>query len=96
MVPSVVAAVAVLAVGALGALAMSFGVGYSMPDNVHTVYGFPLAWGSHTTDSFIGPVDKWTVDIASLVLDLAAWFGVAALAVAAVGALRRRWTGLAS
>lgn len=44
---------------------------YDWPDFVHTDYGFPLAWATHTTVTIAGPVDRWTVKLDLLALDIA-------------------------
>jgi hypothetical protein len=57
-------------------LALTWGVLVEWPDNVHTDYGFPLDWGTHTTSTIVGAVDKWSIDITALALDLAFWLGI--------------------
>jgi hypothetical protein len=47
------------------------GFHYDWPDFVHIDYGFPLAWATHTTVTIAGPVDKWTVRLGFLALDIA-------------------------
>ncbi len=44
---------------------------YSWPDFVHTDYGFPFVWARHTTVTFLGPADKWDVNLIWLALDIA-------------------------
>ncbi len=68
--------VVLLCLAASTLVALLFGVTYNWPDNLHTNYGFPWVWGTHLTDSFIGPVDKWTVSVDNLALDLVFWLGV--------------------
>ncbi len=79
-----------LVLSALGALAIAWGTTYLMPDNLHTDYGFPWTWGTHLTDSFAGPVDRWTVNLTELGGDLLLWFGFVVAGVAAIEALRKR------
>jgi hypothetical protein len=54
-----------------------FGVGwgmrYDLPDFAHIDYGFPLKWATHTLVTIAGPANTWTVDIPSLLIDIAIW-----------------------
>ena len=52
----------------------------SFPDNVHTVHGLPLNWGTHQLVTIAGPVDTWRVDMANLAIDLVVWFGAIIIA----------------
>lgn len=61
---------------AVTTLALTFGDTVNFPDNVHTDYGFPLDWGMHTSNTIAGPVDRWSVDITSLIIDLIFWLGL--------------------
>jgi hypothetical protein len=80
--PGVMASGAVaVCLGAATVIAMSFGVTYNWPDYQHTNYGFPWVWGTHTTDTFIGPVDQWTVSLGNLALDLVLWLAALSIAV---------------
>ena len=54
--------------------AMLWGSTYSVPDLLRVDYGLPLRWGSNTLDTLAGPVDRWSVDVMSLALDLIFWF----------------------
>ncbi len=63
-----------LVVVAITLLAMLWGSTYSVPDLVRVDYGLPLRWGSNTLDTLAGPVDRWSVDMMSLALDLIFWF----------------------
>ena len=63
-----------LVVVAIALLAMLWGSTYSVPDLVRVDYGLPLRWGSNTLDTLAGPVDRWSVDMMSLALDLIFWF----------------------
>jgi hypothetical protein len=55
-------------------MAMTWGTLVNWPDYLHSNYGFPLTFATHTLDTIAGPVDKWRVDIGALTLDLAFWF----------------------
>jgi hypothetical protein len=63
-----------LVVVAITLLAMLWGSTYSVPDLVRVDYGLPLRWGGNTLDTLAGPVDRWSVDMMSLALDLIFWF----------------------
>jgi hypothetical protein len=63
-----------LVVVAIALLAMLWGSTYSVPDLVRVDYGLPLRWGSNTLDTLAGPVDRWSVEVMSLALDLIFWF----------------------
>ncbi len=54
-------------------VAMIWGTTYNWPDYVHVNYGIPFVWGTHTLNTFIGPVDRWSFDLSAMVLDLAVW-----------------------
>jgi len=43
------------------------------PDLEQTIYGFPLLWLFHQTNSIAGPVDKWYVQWSSLIIDFIFW-----------------------
>ena len=64
--------------------AIAWGTTYNWPDFVHTNYGFPFAWSTHTLNTIIGPVDKWNVNVSNLVLDLFLWLGILVAAMAIV------------
>jgi hypothetical protein len=53
---------------------MLWGWTYSVPDLVRVNYGLPLNWGMNTLDTIAGPVDKWSIDITSMAVDLVFWF----------------------
>jgi len=59
--------------------ALTWGVRYSWPDNIHVRYGFPLTWGIHTLVTIQGPVDVWRVSLVALVVDLVFWIGILVL-----------------
>jgi hypothetical protein len=63
-------------------LAMVSGVQYDWPDNVHTDYGMPLTYATHTTSTFVGPADLWSVDIGALAINLTLWLGTLTAATA--------------
>ncbi len=56
-------------------LAMVAGFQYDWPDNIHTDYGFPLTYATHTTSTFAGPANIWYVDTVNLAVDLVLWLG---------------------
>ncbi|MDP2900472.1 MAG: hypothetical protein Q8O47_05840 [Candidatus Bathyarchaeota archaeon] len=66
------AMLAVLAAVAL--LAMLWGWTYSVPDLVRVSYGLPLNWGENTLETIAGPVDRWSVNLTYLAIDLVFWF----------------------
>ena len=59
--------------------ALTWGVRYSWPDNIHVRYGFPLTWGIHILVTIQGPVDVWRVSLVALVVDLVFWIGILVL-----------------
>ena len=61
-----------LAVFAL--IAMLWGWTYSVPDLVRVSYGLPLNWGENTLDTIAGPVDRWSISLTSMAVDLVLWF----------------------
>jgi hypothetical protein len=65
-------------------LAVTYGVFYNWPDYVHTDYGFPSTWATHTTSTFAGPANLWTVDTIALIVDLTVWLAVMVVIVAAI------------
>ena len=72
-------------------IAIAGGFTYNWPDFVHTNYGFPLVWGTHTLDTIVGPVDIWHVDIWALVIDMVLWLGaLVATMTVATSLLQRR------
>ena len=58
------------------ALVVTWGNRLDWPDNVHVDYGFPLVWSTNTLSTIVGPVDLWTVDIATLTMNLVLWSGI--------------------
>ena len=77
-----------LVVVAIALLAMLWGSTYSVPDLVRVDYGLPLRWGSNTLDTLAGPVNRWSVDMMSLALDLIFWF---AMLIVFQFIVSRRW-----
>jgi len=65
-------------------LAVTWGFTFNWPDYLHVNYGFPLVWATHTLSTIAGPVDKWSVDISALLIDLVFWQGTLAVIVAVV------------
>jgi hypothetical protein len=61
---------------AVAILSLTWGSPVNMPDNVHTDYGFPFDWGTHTTSTIAGAANIWSVDISALVIDLVFWLGL--------------------
>ena len=68
----------------LTALTMTWGFMINWSDYVHENYGFPLVWATHTLDTIAGPVDKWSVNVSCLLLDLIFWQGFMAIILAVV------------
>ena len=64
------------AVALLALTAMIYGRPVSFPDNIHTLHGLPFTWGVHQLVTIVGSVDTWRVNMISLTLDLAFWFGL--------------------
>jgi len=64
-----------VAVVAVALVAMLWSSTYSVPDLVNVSYGLPLKWGVNTLNTIAGPVDRWSVDLISLAVDLVFWFG---------------------
>ena len=69
--------------GAVSVLSMTYGTLLNWPDYVHTDYGFPMAFATHTSSTIAGPADTWSVDLVALTGDLTFWFiGMLAILVA--------------
>ena len=64
------------AVALLALTAMIYGRPVSFPDNIHTLHGLPFTWGVYQLVTIAGSVDTWRVNMISLTLDLAFWFGL--------------------
>ena len=72
-------------------LAMASGMLVDWPDYVHTNYGFPLTFAVHTLDTIAGPVDRWSLDVGALTVDLSFWLvGSFVMLVASIYYLLRR------
>ncbi len=69
---------------AITILAMLYGAYYDWPDNVHTDYGWPSAYATHTTSTFAGAADLWVVNTVYLATDLIFWLGSLTAAVAII------------
>ncbi len=54
--------------------AMLWGFTYSVPDLVRISYGIPMNWGINTLNTIAGPVNRWSIDLIALTLDLVFWF----------------------
>ena len=65
------------------AVALTWGLNYNWPDNVHVDYGLPLAWATNTTSTIVGPADLWSVNLVNLLIDLVFWLGTMIAVVAA-------------
>jgi hypothetical protein len=76
--------------GAIIILALLWGFQYNWPDNVHTNYGIPLTWATHTTSTFAGPADLWSVNIGNLCFDLALWMGILIVVLALIQVMLNR------
>lgn len=57
-------------------IGLTWGNRIDWPDNVHIDYGFPTIWATNTLSTISGPVNIWTVNIESLIFNLAFWLGV--------------------
>jgi len=57
-------------------LAVTWETRLDWPDNVHRDYGFPFIWSTQTLNSIIGPVNLWSVDTISLIMDIAFWLAL--------------------
>lgn len=68
------AGIFLLAWSILTILGITWGTTYYWPDFVHTNYGLPFVWGTHTLNTIIGPVDRWSVDLSAMTLDVILWF----------------------
>jgi hypothetical protein len=57
-------------------IALLYGRSVSYPDNVHSLHGLPLIWGTHQLVTIAGPVDYWMVSITNLAIDLVIWLAI--------------------
>ena len=71
---SVVGYVIIAGTVVVALFAMLWGWRYSVPDLLRLSYGLPLSWGVNTLETIAGPVDRWSVDLVSLAVDLFFWF----------------------
>lgn len=55
------------------AVAIAWGTLLNWPDFVHINYGFPVTFATHTTSTFVGAVDEWSLDIGALAGDILFW-----------------------
>jgi hypothetical protein len=68
----------------LTVLAVAWGFIVLWPDYVHVNFGLPLVWATHTLNTIAGPVDKWSVNIPFLLIDLVFWQGLMAIIITIV------------
>jgi len=64
----------------LAIIGMTWGTFYDIPDYVHTSYGLPFPWATHTTNTIAGATDSWSVSTYGLGADMAFWMGLIAAA----------------
>lgn len=62
--------------------AVTWGIRYDFPDNVHIDYGFPIVWATQTLSTIVGPVNLWEVDTSALITNLVLWLGIMIVATA--------------
>jgi hypothetical protein len=72
----------------LAGLLMAFH--YDWPDYVHTDYGVPLIWATHTESAITGLVDIWRVNATNLIADIVIWTVLSLAVVTLFGVLRRK------
>jgi hypothetical protein len=65
---------------------------YDWPDYVHTDYGVPLLWATHTESTIMGTADIWSINTANLIADLAIWTILSLALVALTSSLQRKRT----
>jgi len=63
---------------------------YDWPDFVHTDYGFPVVWATHTTITFAGPVNSWSVNVLNLIVNITVWMSVSFFGFHAFALIARR------
>jgi hypothetical protein len=74
MAPRFVLATTVSIAWAIASVAaMTYGTYFYWPDFVHVNYGFPLTFATHTLNTIAGPVDKWSLSLTPLIVDLVFW-----------------------
>ncbi len=65
--------------------AMTYGTLVNWPDFVHTTFGIPFTFATHTTSTIAGPADTWDLDMGALAADLAFWLiGMVAIMLASL------------
>ena len=55
-------------------LAILYGRPVNVPDNLQSLHGLPLVWGTHQLATIAGPVDYWVVSLTNLAIDIMIWF----------------------
>ncbi len=79
-------AIAVIwAVASIGA--MTYGTLVNWPDYVHTNFGIPFTFATHTTSTIAGAADDWAMDLGALTADLAFWL-IGMIAIVFAGLVR--------
>jgi len=68
----------------IAVLALTWGIRFDWPDNVHVDYGVPFVWGTLTLSTIIGAVNIWSVDILALTTNLVFWIGIMLVASVAL------------
>ena len=61
----------------------------SVPDLKVVKYGFPFYWIHHQTVSIAGPVDIWSFQWLSLVIDFVFWFIISVIIVFSIEKYRK-------
>jgi hypothetical protein len=75
-----VSVLVIAGIGIVGLISLLYGSVYSIPDLVTVSYGFPLRWGVNTVVTIAGSVNRWEVNLMSLIIDLTVWIGLLVLA----------------
>ena len=73
-------------------VAMTYGVLVSWPDYVHTNFGLPFTFATHTSITIAGPVDRWDMDVNALAMDLAFWL-IGMTVIVLIGLARNQKVG---
>ena len=63
---------------------------YDWSDYVHTDYGFPFLWATHTESTIAGPADIWHVTPTNLVANIVMWTVSSLALVALIRILSRK------
>lgn len=74
-------------------VAITWGRFFNYPDFVHFDFGFPLTFATHTTSTFVGAVDEWSVDVGLLAGDILFWIAGAIVIILGFVLLARREAG---